>query len=210
MIDVVTVCNAHHYGDALASQFRLRHRVFIERQGYDVSSWDGMEYDQFDTPATTYLIRRDAAGEARAVTRLIPTVTPYMIGSLWPHLLDGAEPPRSPEVWEATRFGCDHALDTATREAYLGELIAGILEFGLLQSLREFICVMPAGILRRVLMRAGCDIVFLGSPSVIGRFEVVAGCINITEESLQRVRDNKGFTGSVLNIAGPLPLRRVA
>ncbi len=210
MIDVVTIQNAHHYGDALAAQFRLRHRVFIEREGYEVPAWDGMEYDQFDTPATTYLIRRDASGEARAVTRLIPTVRPYMIETLWPGLLDGKTPPKSPLIWEATRFGCDHALDAATKDKYLGELIAGCLEFGVLRGIDEFICVMPAGILRRVLMRAGCDIDFLGSPSAIGRFPVVAGRVNITEDSLARVRHNKGLTGPVLNMAEDEATRRAA
>lgn len=210
MIDVVTVQNSHFYGDALAAQFRLRHRVFIEREGYQVPSWDGMEYDQFDTPATTYLIRRDRHGEARAVTRLIPTLKPYMIETLWPDLLDGKTPPKSPLIWEATRFGCDHTLDAATKDQYLAELIAGCLEFGLLRGIDEFICVMPAGILRRVLMRAGCDIDFLGAPSAIGRFPVVAGRVNITEESLERVRRNKNLAGSVLNVLEDTTTRRAA
>ena len=205
-----TAPQADLFGDALAAQFRLRHRVFIEREGYQVPSWDGMEYDQFDTPATTYLIRRDPGGEARAVTRLIPTVKPYMIETLWPNLLDGMIPPKSPLIWEATRFGCDHALDAESRDKYMGELIAGCLEFGLYAGMQEFICVMPAGILRRVLMRAGCDIDFLGSPSAIGRFPVVAGRVNITEASLERVRRNKGINGPILNMADTQQGRRAA
>ena len=36
---------------------RLRHRLFVERNGWQVPSHDGMEYDQFDTPAAVYLVR---------------------------------------------------------------------------------------------------------------------------------------------------------
>lgn len=198
MIDVITIENAHLHGDALAAQYRLRHRVFIEREGYDVPTYKGMEYDQFDTPAATYLIRRDATGEARAITRLIPTTRPYMIECLWPHLLRDA-PPKGHCIWEASRFGCDPSLDQQTRDAYMAEIIAGCLEFGLTNGIREYVCVMPAGILRRVLMRAGCDIDFLGEPSAIGRWPVVAGRINITEASLATVRRAKNLTGNVLN-----------
>ncbi len=54
MIDVLTWENAHFYGSALASQHRLRYRLFVERQGWDVPCYQGMEYDQFDTPAAVY------------------------------------------------------------------------------------------------------------------------------------------------------------
>ena len=67
MIDCVNLSTAHFFGDALAAQHRLRHRVFIERQRWNVLWWDGMEFDQFDTPATTYFIWRDAAGEALGI-----------------------------------------------------------------------------------------------------------------------------------------------
>jgi acyl homoserine lactone synthase len=50
MIDAISLETAHLLGDALPSAYRLRHRIFIERQKYDVPSHRGMEWDQFDTP----------------------------------------------------------------------------------------------------------------------------------------------------------------
>ncbi len=36
MVDVVTWENSHRFGSALVTQHRLRHRVFIERQGWNI------------------------------------------------------------------------------------------------------------------------------------------------------------------------------
>jgi acyl homoserine lactone synthase len=47
MIECFDFATAHHFGTALAEQFRLRHRVFVQRTSYDVPSWREMEYDQY-------------------------------------------------------------------------------------------------------------------------------------------------------------------
>jgi acyl homoserine lactone synthase len=47
MIECFDFATAHHFGNALAEQFRLRHRVFVQRTSYDVPSWREMEYDQY-------------------------------------------------------------------------------------------------------------------------------------------------------------------
>ena len=83
-IESFNLTTAHLYGDALASQFRLRHRVFIERVDYKVPTWKGMEFDQFDTPATQYFVWRDDEGEVRGVARLAPTSLDYMLEKIWP------------------------------------------------------------------------------------------------------------------------------
>jgi N-acyl-L-homoserine lactone synthetase len=83
MIDAITWENSHLYGNALVSQHRLRHRVFVEREGYQVPTYHGLEYDQYDTPAAVYLVWRDEKGEARGISRLIPTERPYMIRDIW-------------------------------------------------------------------------------------------------------------------------------
>ena len=56
MISCITCENIHLFGPAFHSQFQLRYRAFIERQDYDVRIYKGMEYDQYDTPASHYLV----------------------------------------------------------------------------------------------------------------------------------------------------------
>lgn len=59
MLDCLTWGTAHHFGDALAGQHRLRYRVFVQRAGWKVPHFNGMEWDQYDTPAAHYLVWRD-------------------------------------------------------------------------------------------------------------------------------------------------------
>jgi N-acyl-L-homoserine lactone synthetase len=94
---------AHLHGEAWISHHRLRYRLFVERQQWNVPHVSGFEYDQFDTPAAKYVLWIDDNGQARGMTRLIPTTRPYMVQTLWPDLVDG-ELHCTPLVWEATRF----------------------------------------------------------------------------------------------------------
>ena len=56
MINCVTCETAQYFGRALSSQYSLRYRSFVDRQDWSLSEFNGMEYDQYDTPATTYLV----------------------------------------------------------------------------------------------------------------------------------------------------------
>lgn len=48
MIEAFCVANAHLFQDALASQARLRHEDFVRRLKLLYSTFDGMEFDEFD------------------------------------------------------------------------------------------------------------------------------------------------------------------
>lgn len=202
MIDAITLETAHHLGDALASMHRLRHRVFVERQKYDVPTYRSMEWDQFDTPAAVYLVWRDEQGEARAVTRLIPTTLPYMIQELWADLVEGSQLPSDEKIWEATRFGIDRGLSPDTRRQVLGELVCGCLEFGLRSHIQEFLCVMPIQIINGALRAAGVTVDILGEPKKLGGLPVVSGRVHITRSALLTARRYYGIKGPVLKVAG--------
>ena len=130
MINVVNWETAHLCGTAFAGQHRLRYRLFVERQHYDVPSYGGMEYDQFDTPAATYLVSPDTngSGEARGIARLIPTNRPYMIKELWPELVKGEPLPCSDVVYEASRFGIDDRLPAAAAQPAHDYLVDGVFD----------------------------------------------------------------------------------
>lgn len=202
MLDIVTWENQHFFGNALAAQYKLRYRIFVQRQAWDVPSYNGMEYDQFDTPAAVYLVRRGANGTASGVTRLIPTIRPYMIKELWPHLVAARDLPAAPDVWEATRFGVDQDLDPAMRRRVVSELICGCLEFGLLNGIKEYLGVMPVQIFRQVLQASGCEVKLIGPPARIGPLRIAAAAIPIRHDILDKVRRTRGITGPVLNTGG--------
>lgn len=201
MIDCFDMSTAHLFGDALAAQFRLRHRVFIERESYEVPTWQGMEYDQYDTPATRYLVWRDDDGEARGVARLAPTDRPYMLKEVWPDMVTAIPLPQSTTVWEGTRFGVDKTLDPQLRRQVVRELVAGYLEFGLSAGIRQIIGVMPTLIWRAVFTSGGWPVEFLGPMRRLGGDKCIAGLLTVSPDVLARVRDRNGLIGPVIRTA---------
>ena len=102
MISCITCENIHLFGPAFHSQFRLRYRAFIERQDYDVRIYNGMEYDQYDTPASHYLVYHTEGGQALGVSRLTPTTQGCMLKDLWPGMVEDKALLQSEQVWEGT------------------------------------------------------------------------------------------------------------
>src|SRR4051812_1385817 len=128
MIEAFSLANAHRFQDALASQSRLRHDVFVERRGLPHSSYDGLEFDEFDTPAAKYLVWRDEERVVRGLARLLPTTRPYMLKSYWPHLVSDGDFPCAPGIVEVTRVCVDKSLDPGRRATVLPELLCAIQE----------------------------------------------------------------------------------
>jgi acyl homoserine lactone synthase len=199
MIDVVTLETAHLFGAILPSIYRLRHRIFVERQRYDVPTFHGMEWDQFDTPAAVYLVWRDCFGEALGVARLIPTTFPYMVQRLWPELVETTEVPVSPRVWEVTRLGVDKALDPQSRKQVIGELVCAFAEFGLRNAISEYIFVTPRRVIENALTQAGLVVTQLGQQKKLGGLPVVAARSSVSREALMKLRRFHGISQPVLN-----------
>ena len=211
MIDCVTWETSHRFGDALVSQHRLRHRVFVERHGWQLPTHNGMEYDQFDTPAAVYLIWRDEANVARGAARLIPTNRPYMMKELWPRLIAERPLPDSPQVWEGTRLCVDRGVSVRLRRHIIAEILCGCLEFGLKNDIEYYIILAPVVVLKRTYGGAGCSIELLGPETEIEGDVVAAAKCWVSSDILAAVRDNNGIDGPVLRMVdGPVPARSVA
>lgn len=188
---------AHLHGETWISQHRLRHRLFVERHGWEVPAYRGMEYDEFDTPAAQYLVWRDETGSARGVTRLIPTTRPYMVKALWPRMVKD-ELPQAPNVWEATRFGCDRDLPPETRRRVVAEILCAVQEFGIARGIDRLLAVMPVALFRCVIARAGCPVSRLGPAIELAGHPTGAAYIDVGPEVLAEVRRRNGVTHPVL------------
>ena len=209
-IDCVNVATAHLFGDALAAQYRLRHRIFVQRKHWQIPVWDGMEYDQFDTPAANYFIWRDRGGEARGVARFSPTQLPYMLQTLWPEMVQSEPLPSDPRVWEGSRIGIEHALNPVQRRRILGELFCAYLEFGLRNNIDRFLVLMPLSFLKRVVAGVGWPPTFLGPVQKIERVSVVAASMKVNAKILSNVRSKMNIEGPVLRTADDLMHHRAA
>lgn len=129
MIEAFSISTAHLFQNAYAEQARLRHRVFVDQRKLPHNTFDGMEFDEFDTPAAVYLVWRDQDLVVRGVARLLRTTMPYMLKSYWPDLVECIQLPARDDVWEVTRVCVDKTFHPNERRRIFPELLCGIAEF---------------------------------------------------------------------------------
>jgi N-acyl-L-homoserine lactone synthetase len=201
MIQLITSDSYGACGDELSEMHRLRCRVFKERLGWDVQVSGDMEVDEFDALHPAYLLQRGANGQVQGCVRLLPSTGPTMLRDTFPVLLDGQAAPASPQIWESSRFSLDLGPDAAKAAKGLAqatfELFAGVIEFGLSRRLTEIVTVTDAR-MERILRRAAWPLRRIGRPRSFGNTLAVAGYLEVSPDSLARVRDTGGLKGPVL------------
>lgn len=118
--------NLHNHGDLFANMLRARHETFIQQAKWDLPQADGMEYDQYDTPASRWIAVHEF-GEVLAGIRLTPTTTKcgiysYMIRDAQRGLLDSIpsdllfeDAPVAQHVWESSRIFVSHRVPAKSR-----------------------------------------------------------------------------------------------
>lgn len=149
-----------------------RHRVFVEMLGWELDTPNGYECDQFDRPDTFYVVARDDTQRITGCARLLPTTKPYLLGEVFPELLNGLLPPCSPDVWELSRFAAVDAKKTSgSARSQLSSPVAVALLRGAIQTAahlgaKRLITVSPIGV-ERLLMHAGFRAHRAGPPMVV-------------------------------------------
>lgn len=129
MIEAFSLRTAHLFGDALASQARLRYRVFVQHRALPHTFYDDMEYDEFDTPAAVYMVWRDPGLVVRGLIRLVPTSVPYMMERHYAGLCQRRPLPKSAHIWESTRVCVDRTYDPERRKLIMPMLLCAVEEF---------------------------------------------------------------------------------
>ena len=106
--------NLHNHGELFANMFRARRKTFIERNHWELPEANGMEFDQYDTPASRWVAVHEF-GHVLAGVRLTPTtarcgIYSYMIRDAQLGLLDSIprdllfdEAPVAQHIWESSR-----------------------------------------------------------------------------------------------------------
>lgn len=210
MIEVLNIETAHRFGDALPILLKLRFNEFVERLDYKVPTYNGMEYDQYDTPAAVYIAWRDADGRIAAGSRISPTHRPYMIKDLWPQSVQYQELPCTPRVWEITRFFVDRSLNEEQRIRAHAEILCAYLEFALKNGIRSYIGTAPPRLWKHTLIKYGWPVEFLGPVTIIDYSEKIqTGFMHVSAEVLAAVRLAGGIIQPVLP-ALDVPMEKAA
>ncbi|AXA90698.1 acyl-homoserine-lactone synthase [Massilia sp. YMA4] len=165
---------------------RYRHKVFIETLGWELTTRNGEELDQFDRPDTLYVVSQDDDGNVNGCARLLPTSQPYLLGEVFPELMNGAPVPCSPEVWELSRFAAVdfNSRTTSALSQFSSEVAVRLLQdsiaFAAEQGAKRLITVSPIGI-ERLLRRAGFHAHRAGPPMIIGGHPIFACWIEVRQ-----------------------------
>lgn len=132
----LSFANIHNHGELFANMLRARRELFIVHNKWNLPEALGMEYDQYDTPASRWVVVHDANGQVLAGNRLTPTNTScgvysYMIRDAQRGLLDTIpqhllyeEAPVAPHIWESSRLFVSHDVPSSIRRRVHAQLIA--------------------------------------------------------------------------------------
>ena len=203
MLKMISYRDISKNADLFFNQFQLRHREFIERQQYDVKTFEGMEFDEYDTLASVYLVYSDDGKNVIGCSRLTPISYGCMVADHFPDLVDDKTLFQADNVWEGTRFCVDSRLSAEQRLKISHHICAGYVEFGLSRRIDKIIGLMPTLILRSVFERAGIELQRLGSARKIGAHsKIQAAAISIDEKQLKGIGEKTGLS----NVLG-LPRR---
>ena len=165
---------------------KYRHKVFVEKLGWQLQCKDALEYDQFDREDTMYVVVQDDRGNIVGTARLLPTSGPYLLGEVFPQLLHGLPAPCSDDVWELSRVA---ALDfnakyTAPSKSTSSPIMVGLVKAALAcaaaQGAKELVSVSPVGV-ERLLYRAGFVVHRMGAPVIVDGKPIMACMIPVAQ-----------------------------
>ena len=194
MIKAISHLNLSDCGPLYLGQFKLRHQEFIERQDYDVKTLHGMEFDEYDTLASVYLVYTENGRDVLGVSRLTPPDKGCMLADHWPDLVEDKSLLGAPDIWEGTRFCIDRHLPAEQRLSILRQLSLSYIEFGLANGISRIIGLMPTLILRSVFERSGVTLERLGPVQQIGQHaRIQAASITINPQQLHQVQGRTGL-----------------
>ncbi|WBU64961.1 acyl-homoserine-lactone synthase [Paracoccus aerodenitrificans] len=134
----ISFANMHTHGELFANILRARRQSFIVQNNWDLPQAEGMEFDQYDTPASRWVAVHER-GEVLAGIRLTPTtahcgIYSYMIRDAQRGILGGSIPqnllfdeaPVDDYIWESSRVFVSHAVPMGIRRKVHAQLIDGL------------------------------------------------------------------------------------
>lgn len=135
---------------------RMRHEFFIEELKWELESRDGLEFDQFDTENTVYIVYEEQ-GQIIGCLRILPTTEPYLLSEVFPHLAGGYIP-SAPHVWEISRYVIDKTLIRSPQHwlEVSAQLVCGLYEYAAFKGITEFVIEIPPALFDKSSTLYGC------------------------------------------------------
>jgi acyl homoserine lactone synthase len=147
--------NMHQYGDLFVSLLKARKKIFIDRLHWSLPEAEGMEFDQYDTPLSRWIVVHEF-GEILAGIRLTPTtarcgVYSYMLRDAQKGMLESIptdvlffKAPVNPRIWEASRVFVSSAVPAHRRLAVQSLLVDQLTRTARDHGATHVIGIVPA------------------------------------------------------------------
>ena len=140
------------------SMFKLRDRVFRGRLGWDVTSLNGKEKDQYDEINPVYMMSCNEEKQLEGCWRILPTTGPYMLRDIFPQLLRGEILPEHENVWELSRLAVDprkkHFRFKGNMNVITLDMFRNIYEYGIQNNIKRYVAVTSTP-MERILRLSG-------------------------------------------------------
>lgn len=159
--------NMHVHGELFANLLRARKQSFIVQNNWDLPEADGMEYDQYDTPASRWIAVHEF-GEVLAGIRLTPTtarcgIYSYMIRDAQKGLLESIpndllyfDAPVAPHIWESSRVFVSKNVPATKRMRVQANLMGEMISASRTLGATQILGLVPA-VWSRWIGRLGLD-----------------------------------------------------
>jgi acyl-homoserine lactone synthase len=196
-IHIVTHDNSHLYKDQMEDTFRIRYAIYVKGRGWKaLDRPDKREIDQFDTEQARYLVVLEGSRVIGGM-RMVPTTAPTLMSDLFPQLC--IRPLiRRPDVFELSRiFVIPEKRGEKARPHIEDILLCGIMEYGLEEGIAQFTIVLETWWLPRLQDR-GWRVTPLGLPEDIDSMSTIAVAVEVADDSVAQLRQDRGITGTLL------------
>lgn len=145
----------HKHGTLWFDHHKLRKKIFVDEYGWDIPHDDKVEWDQYDTPKTTYVITHEH-GRVLAATRILPCSldlprSSYMIKDATLGRLDripenvAESVSEAADDYEITRFTVDMSLSPNERNDALEACSIAAMAYLDSVGARRVYALMPPG-----------------------------------------------------------------
>jgi len=193
-VHIVRAATDRQSSDLLEQHYRLRHRVFVDLQGWEaLRRDDGRDIDAFDTPDTTHILLIDR-GEVVGGSRLTPLDRPNLLQTVFHGLVHGDLPADPSLGADWTRFYVrPDRREGRRRTPESAALFCAVMEYALLEGFSYITFVSSIAMIEHG-TSVGWRITPLGPPAMLEGKPTIAAWIEVSEQALYNVRRTTGMS----------------
>lgn len=187
----------------LEENYRLRHKIFVERQGWHaLRRPDGRDVDDFDNEDATHILVTDGS-ELVGGSRVTPLNRPNLLQTVFNGLLHGSLPADPSLGADWTRFYVrPDRREGRRRSPESAALFCAMMEYALGEGFTFITFVSSLSMVEHG-SSVGWRITPLGAPSLVDGKATVAAWIEVSEQALYNVRRATGMGRVLIPASAP-------